>query len=324
MLITIIIPIYNSENHLVRCLDSIYTAKRNFPIELILVNDGSTDNSQTICEEYASKHKNINIISQKNEGLSSARNAGLKIAKGEYISFIDSDDTIESNYFSSLLPYIESKYDVINFGYNRIEDEEVIKQTAKNSVLNRNDIIEIITNSSINKFLWFVWRRIYKRSFLLNHNIFFNKDIKYAEDSVFTLEVLSQLNCLVTIEECLYNYIETQNSLTAQTFKDNLLQKMEIQYIKRLEIKFPDIEEKDILKDVANNYINHTLFSLLHNLKYSHGNKLKEIHEIRNSIIYKETLKNYRYDWTRPKRSILIKLFELKLFKTLFHVLKIK
>ena len=104
-LISIIVPVYNTEKHIERCLDSIM--KQDYPnFEVILVNDGSTDESGIIIQKYKEKYKNISYIKQENKGVGAARNAGIKVAKGDYISFVDSDDFIMEDYCSHLLSII--------------------------------------------------------------------------------------------------------------------------------------------------------------------------------------------------------------------------
>ena len=111
LFLSIIVPVYNVEKYLERCLDSILVQPfKNF--ELILVNDGSTDNSLSICQRYEVTNNRIVIVDKPNGGLSSARNAGLKVAKGNYVSFIDSDDFISSNFYEANMEFLEKKPDI--------------------------------------------------------------------------------------------------------------------------------------------------------------------------------------------------------------------
>lgn len=111
LLLSIIVPVYNVEKYLERCLDSILVQPfRNF--ELILVNDGSTDNSLSICKRYEATNNRIVIVDKPNGGLSSARNAGLKVAKGNYVSFIDSDDFISSDFYEANMEFLEQNPDI--------------------------------------------------------------------------------------------------------------------------------------------------------------------------------------------------------------------
>ena len=117
--ISIILPVYNSQNTISMTIDSII--KQTYDnYELIIINDGSSDNSESICLEYANKYKKINYISIENQGVSNARNIGISKATGNYIMFIDSDDEYYENTLETVYRYIKEKYELIVFGYNRI------------------------------------------------------------------------------------------------------------------------------------------------------------------------------------------------------------
>lgn len=118
--VTLIVPVYNGEAYLGRCLDSIINAATDYKIELIIIDDGSTDSSITILSEYEKEHSWIKIIQQENKGPSTARNVGLDHAQGEYIGFVDCDDCISSDYFSKIIPMLNKNPDIVSFGYDRI------------------------------------------------------------------------------------------------------------------------------------------------------------------------------------------------------------
>lgn len=326
VLISTIVPVYNSTKYINRCIDSLLAAQiEGIQNEVILINDGSTDSSLEICEKYATKHKNIKVISQENQGLSGARNTGLENATGKYISFVDSDDSVSKDYFKVLIPYLDGKYDIIHFGYKRIDRDRSHTRIPIEKIYNETEIKDLLINTSKNKALWFVWSRIYKTTFLKNNDIIFDEEIKYGEDSVFLVKVYSKLVFFKAINSTLYNYYENEDSLTGQKYKLDLLNKFEIQYKKRKEVKVSDVDNQLLKSDLANNYINHSLFALLTNFKNTPIglNKLNEIKKMRDSIVFEECFKNYNYDWKHPKRSAIIKLFELRQYKLLFKTLKI-
>ena len=124
-LVSIIIPIYNSEKYLKKCIDSILEQKYN-NLEIILINDGSTDNSGKICDSLAIEDKRIKVIHKLNEGVSIARNKGLEMAKGEYIFFIDSDDYIDENIIKDMISYSRD-YDIVKVSYKFIENGKITK-----------------------------------------------------------------------------------------------------------------------------------------------------------------------------------------------------
>ena len=119
-LVSIIIPVYNTEKYLSKCLESVINQTYK-NLEIILINDGSTDKSKEICESFAKKDKRIQILNKENSGVSSARNHGMRLAKGQYIAFIDGDDYAEENYIEELLKNLkQTESDCVLCGYNRV------------------------------------------------------------------------------------------------------------------------------------------------------------------------------------------------------------
>lgn len=184
--ISIIIPVYNAGKYIEQCINSIIN-QNLYEIEAIFVDDGSTDNSLNILNTYAQKDNRIVIISQKNSGVSVARNSGLEVAQGEYIMFIDSDDWLESNCLLQIYNAIKDKnLDILAFRHVCCLDN---KRRSGNFF----DLKNYSTNTDMFKiipFLFVIWNKIYKREFLKKNNIAFPKDLKYAEDGVFNLECL--------------------------------------------------------------------------------------------------------------------------------------
>ena len=220
--VSIIIPIYNVEQYLARCLDTIVdqTLKE---IEIILVDDGSQDNSGAIAEEYAKKDSRIIVIRKENGGLSSARNAGLEVATGEYIGFVDADDWVETRMFELMLEtVVEYEADICLCAHTVVTphekrecllpfDQPVYKQPdiagcfiaplLGSSELHTNDAIE-----------GFVCRNLYKRELIHNVRFLSERDY-YAEDVVFNLGVYGKAQSIAINNNCYYYYNLTHDSL---------------------------------------------------------------------------------------------------------------
>ena len=209
--ISIIIPVYNSEQFLEKCLNSIINQTFK-DIEIICIDDGSTDKSLKILNNFADKDNRITIINQKNSGPSAARNKGLEIAKGEYVGFVDSDDWIDLNFYEKLYNNAK-KYDAdiavcgikrlrsYKWKYHlKIEKEEFTTDTNKKFVL--CDVPDKC----------YVWNKIYKLQKLTEKNINFEPDT-YYEDRYFTAQALVYLNGLVTVPDVYYNYRTNPNSI---------------------------------------------------------------------------------------------------------------
>ncbi|MGP1590640.1 MAG: glycosyltransferase family 2 protein [Prevotella sp.] len=193
-LVSIIIPVYNAEHTLCKCLDSIL--EQNFNnYEIILVNDGSKDSSLEICKEYSSKHQNISVINQNNAGVSSARNAGLEIAKGDWITFIDSDDYIEDIFFNCLDTYNE---DLIILNSKTLSPTGDISDSlfskTNNQLHKKSSITHFISNNIDNALFRSPWAKFYKKELI--KNIRFDTNMKIGEDSHFVFRYLCNIKSI--------------------------------------------------------------------------------------------------------------------------------
>lgn len=213
--ISLIIPVYNCEKYLENCLESVM--KQDLAgIEVIIINDGSEDNSLEIVEGYKSRFKNISIINQENKGQGAARNLGIKIAKGEYIGFIDADDYIEPNMISSM--YYKAKdndYDIVTCGTKIVsEDGDIIKEIriAESEKLTSEEAI-IRTIKGENTFA--VWNKIFKRKFFIENNIFF-KEGCYYEDIYVIIKAFSCAKSIYNFKKSFYYYVQHTKSTTKQ------------------------------------------------------------------------------------------------------------
>ena len=203
--ISIIIPVYNVEKYLERCLNSIVN-QTLYDLEIICINDGSPDNSLEILERYSKQDKRIKIINQENSGLSVARNTGMEIAVGEYIGFVDSDDWVDSNFYENLYNSAKKyntdiavasvlrerkKYSSYRIKYN---NEKVY--TEKSEIFNACDCPNIC----------YVWNKIYKTEFFKSQNLKFQEGM-FFEDILFTTKILGNSKSLVTVPNTYYHYM---------------------------------------------------------------------------------------------------------------------
>jgi glycosyltransferase EpsJ len=174
------------------------------------------------------------------------------------------------------------------------------------------------------RFFWFPVTKVYNASLL--NKIRFNSNINIGEDTIFNIEAMANSSKVLTIDECLYNYVFNKGSLTSIKFRPDLLNNMEAHYKARLVIheKFKELKANIFYKDISKYYINHILFWLLKNIRNSPDdfNKVQELKNIRSSIIYNDCFQNYFYKWEHPKRSLIIKLFEIRKFNILLKFLK--
>ncbi|WP_303690572.1 glycosyltransferase family 2 protein [Megamonas hypermegale] len=215
-IISIIVPVYNVEKYLKRCIESILNQTfKNF--ELLLLDDGSTDSSGSICDKYAKKDNRIIVKHKKNQGVSATRNLGIDIAKGEYITFVDSDDWIENDYLEKMyLKINEMNVPLLITGH--IEERNgIVKNTFildRERIYTRTDIqLEFLKQE---KFMWTVGDKIYNLKLIKNFR--FDTELKIAEDMYFLWNVLKIINKVGYIPLYKYHYDKSASSTTSTPF----------------------------------------------------------------------------------------------------------
>lgn len=217
-LVSVIIPIYNVEKYIKKTVQSVI--KQEYKgIEIILVDDGSPDNSSRIIDELAKKDDRIVCIHKENGGVSSARNAGLKIAKGKYVTFIDGDDWVEPDYISYLLNLVEDNKCEIAMNKNNFSDYNK-KSSEKEYVVRAEKAIEWIYLGNI---FVAVWNKIYKTSLLKDNHISFDESIWYGEGMLFNIDCLQHVDSVAIGEKCVYHQISNPDSAMRKfSVKSNL------------------------------------------------------------------------------------------------------
>lgn len=204
-LISIIIPVYNAERYLKKCIESILTQTYE-KIEVILIDDGSKDNSGKICDEYATKDGRIRVIHKKNAGVSAARNTGIENAQGEFIAFVDSDDWLEKNSLEILHKEItEQNADIVAGTFVKIREKGAVKHNLKSGIYKDGRIAESIID--LMEFLWgTVWAKLFRRDIIANEKILFNPEIPMGEDTLFLMKYMQFCKKIILKDELVYNY----------------------------------------------------------------------------------------------------------------------
>jgi glycosyltransferase involved in cell wall biosynthesis len=216
--ISFVIPVYNVEKYLERCLDSLIS-QTDADFEAILVDDdGSSDNSGTICSEYARADSRFIHHRHKNTWASASRNAGLDLVKtGEYVTFIDSDDYIEPDYIEKLYPRaIDCRADVLSFGYKKNEANDIISEAPPDMIVkpNSNTILEHFCRDWLHMPRQnYVWSRLYRREFLDSAGGRFSPNLRVAEDRNFLYRILHKSKCTAYASETPYFYFQHSQSV---------------------------------------------------------------------------------------------------------------
>lgn len=213
-LISVIVPVYNVEEFLPRCIESLLSQTYQ-PIEIILVDDGSTDGSGSICDEYAVNHSCIHVIHTENHGLSAARNRGLQEAGGIYIGFVDSDDWIEPEMYAVLLQVmVDSAADISCIRPKMCRDDN--PGAPRKSGLIDEITEKVLFNAIIEdeNIYGYVWNKLFKRALIQEKNLQFNEKLLFCEDLEFTTKYLTVCTKGVYCDSKLYHYRQHSTSIT--------------------------------------------------------------------------------------------------------------
>lgn len=292
--LSIIVPVYNVENYLERCILSVLS--QDIPhddYEIIIINDGSTDNSYNIAKQLEKVHNNIRLFTQENKGPSTARNYGIDLAKGDYIWFVDSDDYIVECCLAQLLSVIaEKKLDILYFTFEEIgldasRTKRCIQPVSKNKIINgKNALKEGFYPSSSCIALW-------NRNYLDRIKLRFSTNIMYAEDSLFSFTALCQANNVMFIDESFYVYERREGSSTTKAGEEKIIKQ-----------KLSDIVVIKSIENLAEKYKH--LDPELSNLIKKHSQK------ILFGLVY--TLYRNRKEWKNINKTVIAKLKEDNLY----------
>ena len=294
----VIVPAFNAQDSILRCLVSVAEARRDHAVGLLVIDDGSSDNTRRIAEQFSEQHPWAFVLSQANRGEAAARNEGLSNARGRYICFVDADDTISDRYFDFLDERIASTgADVLIFGVNRIAlNGSCISRPNIRADLNYSDVARMQLQVTRNRNLyWYSCARTF--SFEAAKGLRFSEEVKMGPDVIFNIALLNKVSRVAVFPDCLYNYYENPSSITSAKFKPALLESIEAHYRARIEAHiWPEVvaDRQLLLGDFARSYIEHMLPYLLNNLQYLPRNEREwELRRVRDSFVYKECIPNY-------------------------------
>lgn len=251
--VSVIIPIYQVERYLERCIKSVINQSYK-NIEIILIDDGSTDRCPTICDEYAQEDSRIIVIHKQNGGLSSARNTGLSVCNGDYISFIDSDDYIDEHMIEVMVKKIEiTNSDIVCCGfYFETDNGYFSKSSMPNLILDRSNAIDaLIENTYLNHYSW---NKLYKKKVF--KNVYFPEG-KLFEDIRTTYKLFLNADKVCLIDEYLYHYQIRSNSIISSSKGDRVFEIFNAYQILKHDLikRYPD-KKTLIIKSEMNILIN--------------------------------------------------------------------
>ena len=310
--VSVIVPVYNVEKYLDKCLDSL--AKQTLQeMEIIIVNDGSPDNSDKIIAEYTKKYSNFSSYKKKNGGLSSARNYGLKFAKGHYVAFLDSDDYVTYDMYEKMYEKaISNDFDMVVCDVNYVYPDKswIASSNIKEDTTNIKKVMNNIYPAA--------WNKIFKRDLLIDNNLYF-KDGVWFEDIEFIYRVLPYIRSIGVIHQAFNQYVQRPGSIT------NTVNKKIYDYVYNMNSVVKFYREKGLYdeykKELEYSYVRHVYATFIKNtLKYDYKDFLesvdfakKSVHEYfpkyrRNSYFYKSLKGIYLVLFSRILAKIMYKL----------------
>lgn len=300
-LISVVVPIYNVEQYLERCINSILQQTYQ-NLEIILVDDGSPDNSGVICDSYLSLDQRIKVIHKKNGGLSDARNAGLEIASGEFIAFIDSDDTIMPEMIEKLYQRIDTdRSDMAFCGYRQVSPNgDILSEVfLPDNVLTGFDALKVSYEDQ-GVLYTIACNKLYKKHLF--------QDIrypvgKYHEDEFTTYLIIDQCNRVSVVKEALYIYYQRDDSIMQETYSVRRLDGVEASYKRYFYYKHKGGKYNDLLVQEGNTF---TPIFFRSKLQYKAKSKdeKKRVREINNMA--REICFDNFHQWTLPRRVKLL------------------
>lgn len=339
--LSFIIPVYNSEKYIRKCVESI-TSQTDRDFELILVNDGSKDNSGIICNDMAKEDKRIKVIHQENKGICGARDTGIREAVGEWLCFVDNDDIIASGSVECIFESMDKENDIIYFGFDEFRNEESI-------VENEGTLLEnTYENKEIEKLQWDClcryrdnkplinirllttpWGKIYRRDFLVENNLMFIEGMKREEDVSFNLMCLACCKKVKYIDRIIYHY-RLSISSESHSYKTNIINeaKQALNYYREIIDKYyvgrTDIEEL---------YEYRILWELLYcvvldsahvNNPKKYSQKKKEFNELLDIQLFKKAIDESDISRLSKQHRILAKCIKMRSYFSVYVLSKLE
>ncbi len=341
-MISIIVPVYKiKEDYLRKCIESLIDQGRN-DYRIILVDDGSPDNCGDICDEYAGKNHIISVIHQKNVGVSEARNNGIKATKTKWVTFVDADDWVETDYITTLYRLISgdaSEADMIMFDYIReyldfqakehLKVEEGFLDKKQLDIVHKAPFYKLVQDGKFNPYTVIgLWDKVYRTEFLRRNNIWFIPEAKKGQDRLFNADVLNATDKIFYLNKTLYHYRCWGESRTNR-YDPNIINftLIEISELRNQMVKHG-------LTGIVEDYINcrtcTRLYSCMRLYYFNDLNpdgkkeRIEKVKNLVNSMPYKESLKHVKLSLLSADEKIFVICLKLRLYWLVYLMVKIK
>lgn len=328
MFFSVIVPIYKVENYLVRCIESVLSQTYG-DFELILVDDGSPDKCPEICDEYEKKDNRITVIHKENGGLVSARQAGVKIAKGEYVFNLDADDAIENDALESAFEIIKSTdADIVSFShkyYTNGQIGETVHDILSEGLYEKQDIEKMVfpvllANKNMQHTFYFSWGRALRRTLVTQNQLNVNSKITIGEDVMCIVPCFLQAAKVFVSHNPVYLYTIRNDSMSVSSFTRQM---------KQFDVLVRSLRQIDIskIKDYKGQFSRYCCFMCFSLLaSAAEGNAFEKIEELKDIILnsdFVDEFENVEFEEISLKSRISIFLLQRKQIKLLFYFLYI-
>lgn len=319
-LVSIIIPVYNAENMIKRCVDSVRYQTYTL-LEIILVDDGSTDSSGIFCDQFAQNDDRITVIHKERGGVSSARNAGIQVAIGKYILFVDSDDYIRTDYiYRQVAKFEESNVDILICGYVRIKNNE---KDIRDLIEKKFESLEDFSHEFLYYYNgWFinaVWNKMFRRELI---QCYFDESISVGEDFLFNLGYLKNCKQILVCDITGYYYIVSQNLSLGKVYEINRIELIICLHNQMVEF-YKQISSCSNVKIVHDRVFPTAISLYIVNLvKVKSISKHDKIKIINHLVRNKEIINGFKVPGIKKEEVFLKHLMKLKSGKLIYGILK--
>lgn len=279
--VSVIIPVYNSEKYITRCLDSVINQKKAPSIEIIIIDDGSTDSTPNILQEYKKKYRFIKVLTQKNQKQSVARNNGLSAASGKYILFVDSDDYLDATMISSMYNAIElEKTDLCVCGIEKIFNNRTEQEITCCFEKSERIIADYLTKQR--EMDVGLWNKLFKRSLIEEHHLAFENG-NFFEDTLFVFKYLCNISQNISfIERPLYHLVKREESTTTSFSPE--IEEYSLKLIAKTRAYLHEKELDEYERYISIFETRCLIHIIHHHIKYNNQNKVEKMRELLSKL----------------------------------------
>lgn len=321
-MISIVIPIFNAEKVINRCMQSIIREKFD-DVQVILVDDGSTDESYNICLEWKKNTDYVEVIHTRNNGVSAARNRGILEAKGEYVLFLDADDWLLNGWYEEINALMDKKYDLILFSYKVVYEDKRKNYEVHSFCEGKIKVNQVYESLATTTYMNFCWGKLIKLSFLRQNNILFSVGKKIGEDSEFQFKILQFAPSIYYRKFSMISYYQGEDSVMHR-FEESKFKNLEEDFIFRKNV-IKKIEQ--VTPETYNGFYNNLAIILIsYTIKLSKIKNKKEfclfMEQQKEKSYYQEIVNKTKFSSKRIDKQVILTFLRKEKWKILYFIFR--